>query len=177
MNRSTVAALILTAGSFAGVEAGAQEPNALIKDLGSSQYSKRDVATKRLQALYNPQIESELRLTVTSDPEAKRRIETLLAPYYEKQVYVRVEKAREECKGKIPWLQLDDWCQQNYYMGQAKDGKDDGAPEWGKYRRATELLLIDLSKQGYELNPIVEHLKQRHNNWLKNNNSPQEYDQ
>ena len=51
----------------------------LVKQLGSSDYRTRDVATKRLKELGEPALDAVIRATMTKDVEARRRAEQIVA--------------------------------------------------------------------------------------------------
>ena len=75
-------ALLLLAVPF--VPVGADDPDdkeiaRLVKQLGSSDYRMRDAATKRLKELGEPAIDALERAMMTSDLEARRRAEKIVA--------------------------------------------------------------------------------------------------
>jgi len=178
MDRTIIAAVVLTAGAFvAGADAQTTEKSTdtLMKELSSSHHPSREKAFKLLQGKYDDALEQELLSAKPNDLEGRRRIDALLSPYHEKQVRVRVENMIKACKGKLPWIDMqDNSCAKNHYYSITPD-KDSSPPEYRNYRKATELMLMDRSMERFDFTPLVQHMKQRQNAWLKEHHFPPEY--
>ena len=170
MNKG-VLATVLSAALVAGGEAG--DTQSLVKQLGSSHYPTREKATQALKAQYGPKIESELLQACPSDLEAKRRIAMLLGPFREKQIIARMQKIKDRYQNVLPWIELkaedcvDHWSVQSFYYNQVPHGTANRPPDWEAYSKATEILLLEMSKQGIDPAPMAEKLKQRHLQWIE----------
>lgn len=169
MNKAVLATVLATALT-AGIEAG--DTKSLVKQLGSSHYPTRGRATKALEANLNEETAQELLRAKIVDLETRRRIDAILAPFHEKQAVERVEKVRKDCKGVLPWIELTHedcnnfWNVQSYYLQGVPEGTPNSPPDWKAYSKATESLLLNMSRQKTDITPMVEKLKRRHESWV-----------
>ena len=179
--RLLLAAAVTLGASAAEVECQDKTPTALIKQLGSSDWKKRERAMAELRESYDDRLEAELLNVRGGDYEMQNRIQVLLAPWHQKQVKVRVDSMKAACNGKVPWIDMlpeescDRWAIQSHYMNDIPAGPKDAYPDYQKYEKATERMLFDLSAQKFDFSPMIERMKVRQNDWLQSRKLPPQY--
>ncbi len=170
MNKGLLATVLATALT-AGIEAG--DTQSLVKQLGSSHYPTRERATQALKGKDDKETNDLLVQAMRgSDLEASRQARSLLGPYLAKKrleaIEGQIQGIREACGPVgLPWLDQAclGWERQQVYMEKAKG--DYTAPEWSRYRNATEFLLRDMLNEGYDTKELLRVMKDRENEWVK----------
>lgn len=171
MNKGLLAT-ILASALVAGTEAG--DTQSLVKQLGSTHYPTREKASQALSGKTDKETTNLLLQAMKSgDLEASRRARMILKPYLdsekEKTILGQMQKIREKLGGKFPWTDGNNvgWeAHQSYY---AKANGASNPPDWTRYRHATELLILDLVKEGIDPSGMIEGLKESELRWIEQN--------
>lgn len=166
--------LVLATALWAGTAAAGGEAD-LIQQLGSGDYRTREVAHQKLATTLDAKtISLLLKAEKSTNVELSRRATELLKPHRErlrqKEIDERFEKLRTKYEGKFPWINdraIHSSIHREYF--QMAKGATTG-PDWPKHRNATELLILNLLRQGYVVENLLEKLKADELRWIDLNN-------
>lgn len=140
----------------------------LITQLGSHNYTERELATQKLSQLSKIAVYQLHEAQHNSNPEISLRAARILHKHYK-------ENASEFFKNRrMPWLDMlpyEEYIHHHLHEARSKIGTHN-APHWYDYRLATKLYMEAALVNGYSLQHIentLSEMQKREDSWILRN--------